>query len=78
MNAKISEIAARMAELEGRLERALADEVEEQRRKFFYVIEKGKVVLEPGAHARYQKLLDFGDAGAYGKELAALRADVRP
>ncbi len=56
MNAKISEIAARMAELEGHLERALADEVEEQRRKFLYAIEKGKVAFEPGAHARHRAL----------------------
>lgn len=56
MNAKISELAARMAELEGHLERALADEVEEQRRKFLYAIEKGKVAFEPGAHARHRAL----------------------
>ncbi|MDH4185852.1 MAG: hypothetical protein OEV08_02540 [Nitrospira sp.] len=196
MNAGISDIVARMAELERHLERALLDEVEEQRRKFLYVIERGKVAFEPdacaehrtfrqnlaaflreapvksllvapltyslivplvildvwlwlfqalcfsvygivkveraryialdrghlqylnaierlncnycgyangliayarevaarteqyfcpikharrcaGAHARYQKFLDFGDAGAYRKELAALRADLR-
>lgn len=56
MNAKISEIMARMAELEGHLERALADEIEEQRRKFLYVIEKGKVAFEPGTRARHRTL----------------------
>lgn len=46
MSMSISEIAAKIAELEHQLERALADEVDVKRREFLYVIEKGKVAFE--------------------------------
>lgn len=56
MNANISDIATRMAELEEELERALAEEVEEKRRTFLYVIEKGKIAFESEARAFHRTL----------------------
>lgn len=56
MSTSISEIAAKIAELERQLERALADEVEAKRREFLYVIEKGKVAFESEARLAHRRV----------------------
>ena len=45
MNMKISEIASRIAMLEGELERQIELDIEEKRRKLQYSIEKGKITF---------------------------------
>jgi len=54
MNKKISEIAARITELEQQLERALTEELEETRREVLYVIERGRVAFTAEARALHQ------------------------
>jgi hypothetical protein len=54
MNTTISEIGTRIAELKQQLEQALADEVEEKRRQFLYVIDKGKIAFESEARALHK------------------------
>jgi hypothetical protein len=56
MGMALSEIASRIAELEVQLERALAEEVEEKRRKFLYVIEKGRVAFESDVRAAHRRV----------------------
>lgn len=56
MSTAISEIAARIAELEHQLERAMAEEVEAKRREFLYVIEKGKVAFKLEACAAHRAI----------------------
>ena len=56
MGMALSEIASRIAELEVQLERALTEEVEEKRRTFLYVIEKGKVAFESDVRAAHRKV----------------------
>ncbi|MEQ1793334.1 MAG: hypothetical protein ABL970_04005 [Nitrospira sp.] len=56
MAATISEIATKIAELEGQLERALAEEVDAKRREFLYVIEKGRVAFESESRAFHRTI----------------------
>ena len=54
MNKKISEITARIAELEQQLARALTEELEEKRREVLYVIERGRVAFSAEARVLHQ------------------------
>ncbi len=54
MNSKICEMAARIAELEQQLVRALTEELEEKRREVRYVIERGRVAFTAEARALHQ------------------------
>ncbi len=56
MPTTISEIAARIAELEHQLERALAEEVDAKRREFLYVIEKGKIAFKSEARVFHRTI----------------------
>jgi len=56
MNMNISEIASRIAMLEGELERQIELDIEEKRRKLHYSIEKGKITFESEASALHKKL----------------------
>ena len=56
MNMKISEIASRIAMLEGELERQIELDIEEKRRKLQYTIEKGKITFASEASALHKKL----------------------
>jgi len=56
MNMKISEIASRIAMLEGELERQIELDIEEKRRKLQYSIEKGKITFASEASALHKKL----------------------
>ncbi len=54
MDKKISGIAARIAELEHQLERALTEELEGKRREVRYVIERGRVAFSAEARVLHQ------------------------
>ncbi|MFI5348671.1 MAG: hypothetical protein ACHQ2Z_03935 [Elusimicrobiota bacterium] len=56
MKTNISEIAARMAVLEQELERELAKDLEENRRRFNYTLEKGRIAFDCGMCAVHRKL----------------------
>jgi len=56
MNIKISELASRIAMLEGELERQIELDIEEKRRKLQYTIEKGKITFASEASALHKKL----------------------
>jgi len=56
MNMNISEIASRIAMLEGELERQIELDIEEKRRKLQYTIEKGKITFTSEASALHKKL----------------------
>ena len=49
MNTTISELVARITELEAQLERALADEMDAKRRQFLYAIDQGKIAFQQEA-----------------------------
>ncbi len=56
MNMNISEIASRIAMLEGELERQIELDIEEKRRKLRYRIEKGKITFDSETSALHKKL----------------------